>query len=194
MSGYITECDALRGGYSDVVEFGPIWGSQVSPPAYIYIYIYIPDPASRSEICCMAPCSPCTEHPQPSYFLAAFLKTHPDTKDSKTPPKQCPEEVVLFLTLERLKRGTKTKSSACIYIYIYMAKASFSAYVLVKNLRKTREKVHFSTKKHDQFWSSFLFLPFSLFCLKMARICCFCLAKSQKRRQKTRPPPYIYML
>ena len=37
----------------------------------------------------------------------------------------------------------------------------------------------------------FLFLPFSLFCLQMAKICCFCLAKSQKRRQKTRPPPYL---
>ena len=44
------------------------------------------------------------------------------------------------------------------------AKASFSAYVLGKNVLKTGEKVHFSTKeKHDQFWSSFLFLPFSLF-------------------------------
>ena len=27
----------------------------------------------------------------------------------------------------------------------------------------------------------------------MAKICCFCLAESQKRRQKTRPPPYIYI-
>ena len=45
-----------------------------------------------------------------------------------------------------------------------MAEASFSAYVLVKMLLKTGEKVHFSTKKkHDQFWSSFFFLPFSLF-------------------------------
>ena len=34
-----------------------------------------------------------------------------------------------------------------IYIYIYMAKASFSAYVLIKNLLKTGEKMHFSTKK-----------------------------------------------
>ena len=85
-------------------------------------------------------------------------------------------------------------SAKYIYIYIYMPKASFSAYVLVKILLKTGEKsALFDQKMRDQFWSSFLFLPFSLFCPKMAKICCFCLAKSQKRRQKTRPPPYIYI-
>ena len=73
-----------------------------------------------------------------------------------------------------------------------MAKASFSAYVLVKILLKTGEKVHFSTKKSTtNFGLPFLFIPFSLFCLEMAKICCFYLAKSQKSRQKTRPPPQI---
>ena len=37
--------------------------------------------------------------------------------------------------------------------------------------------------------SLFPFLP-----LKMAKISCFCLAKSQKRRQKTRPPPNLWPL
>ena len=62
-----------------------------------------------------------------------------------------------------------------IYIYyIYVAKASFSAYVLVNILLKNWGKsVLFDQKKHDQFWSSFLFLPFSLFCLKMAKISWF---------------------
>ena len=41
--------------------------------------------------------------------------------------------------------------------------------------------MHFSTKKkHDQFWSSFLFLPFSLFCLKMAKICVFAFQKAKQ--------------
>ena len=71
-----------------------------------------------------------------------------------------------------------------------MANASFSAYVLVKNLRKTGEKCTFLTKKSTtNFGLPFCFFPFPVFCLKMAKICCFCLAKSQKRRQKTRPPP-----
>ena len=59
---------------------------------------------------------------------------------------------------------------------------------------KLGKKCTFQPKKHDQFWSSCQFLPFSLFCLKMAKICCFCLAKSQRSRQKTRPPPYLYMV
>ena len=72
-------------------------------------------------------------------------------------------EVVLKLTLEMLKSGTKTNSPIYIYIYVYMAKASFSAYALGKNMLKHWGKVYFSTKKkHNQFWSSFLFLPFSL--------------------------------
>ena len=81
-----------------------------------------------------------------------------------------------------------------IYIYIYMAKASLSAYVLLKIMLQNAEKVHFlAKKKHDQIWSSLLFLPFSLFCLKMAKICCFAFQKAKKSRQKTRPPPYIYI-
>ena len=74
-----------------------------------------------------------------------------------------------------------------------LAKASFSAYLLGKILLKTGENVHFSTKKkHDQSWSSFLFLPFSLYCLKMAEIIrnmLFLLRKGQRGRQTTRPPP-----
>ena len=74
-----------------------------------------------------------------------------------------------------------------------MAKASFSAYVLVKILLKTGEKVHFSTKKARPILVFLFFLPFSLFCLKIAKMCCFRHSKSQNRRQKTRPPPYIYI-
>ena len=45
-----------------------------------------------------------------------------------------------------------------------MAKASFSAYLLGNFLLKAGEKsTLFDQKKHDQLWSSFLFLPFSLF-------------------------------
>ena len=79
------------------------------------------------------------------------------------------------------------------HIYIW-PRPRFSAYLLGKTLLKTGEKVHFSTKKkHGHFWSSFLFLPFSLCFLKMAKLCCFCLSKRQKGRQKTRPPPNIYI-
>ena len=55
-----------------------------------------------------------------------------------------------------------------------MATASGGAYLLGTFLLFTGEKVSlFDPEKHDQFWSSFLFLPFSLFCLEMAKICCF---------------------
>ena len=77
---------------------------------------------------------------------------------------------------------------------IYMAEASFSAYLSGINLLKTGENLHFSKKKtHTHTTSSFLSLPFSLVCLKMAKLCCFCLSRGQKSRQKTRPPPYIYI-
>ena len=52
----------------------------------------------------MAPCSPWSEHPQPSKILAAFLKTPPDAKDSKTPPKQSP--VVLGPFTEKINQNT----------------------------------------------------------------------------------------
>ena len=84
----------------------------------------------------------------------------------------------------------------CYYRLGKMAKASFSAYVLVKILLKTGEKVHFSTKKkHDRFWSSFLFLPFSLLLVsKWPTYAVFALQNSQKCRQKTRPPPKKWKL
>ena len=71
------------------------------------------------------------------------------------------------------------------YSGINMAKASFSAYALLKKcLKLQKESALLGQKKHDQFWSSFLFLPFSLFCLKMAKICLFCLSKRQKGRKR----------
>ena len=51
---------------------------------------------------------------------------------------------------DRVLKGKKVGEfgpSWHIYIYIYMAKASFSAYVLVKLWLKIGEKVHFSAKK-----------------------------------------------
>ena len=81
-----------------------------------------------------------------------------------------------------------------IYIYIYMAKASFSAYVLLKKRLRTAEKVHFLAQKSaTNFGLPFCSFPFPLFRLKMVKMFCFCLSKSQKSRQKTRPPPYIYI-
>ena len=76
-------------------------------------------------------------------------------------------------------------------VYTFLAKTSFSAYLLVNILLKNRGKTAlFDQKKHDQFWSSFFVVTsLSLFCLKMAKICCFCLSKRQNGRQKTRPPP-----
>ena len=43
---------------------------------------------------------------------------------------------------------------------MYVAKASVSAYLLGEMLLKIGVKCNFQPKKHDQFWSSFLF-PFS---------------------------------
>ena len=51
---------------------------------------------------------------------------------------------------------------------------------------------HFSAqKRHDQFWSCFFFLPFSLLLPQNSQNCCFCLSRRQKGRQKTRPPPFF---
>ena len=67
-----------------------------------------------------------------------------------------------------------------MYIYIYMAKASFAAYVLGKNVFQTGGKVYFSTKKkHDQFWSFFLFLPFSIFASKWLKYAVFAFQKGK---------------
>ena len=74
-----------------------------------------------------------------------------------------------------------------------MAKASFSAYALVKNALKIGEKVHFSTKKSTSFGLPFCFFPFPFFASKWLKYAVFfCLVKSQKGRQKTRPPQKIY--
>ena len=70
-------------------------------------------------------------------------------------------------------------------------KASFSAYILGKNLPKFGAKVHFATTKSTtNFGLPFCFFPFPFFfCLEMAKICCFCLPKG---RQKARPPPELF--
>ena len=78
-----------------------------------------------------------------------------------------------------------------------LAKASFSAYVLVNNLLKTGERVHFSTKKcTTNFGRPFCFFPFPYFCFKMAKICCFCLAKAKNvgRKRGLRPGFHLVFL
>ena len=80
---------------------------------------------------------------------------------------------------------------------IFSAKASFSAYVLVKMLLKTGEKVHFSTKESTtNFGLPFCFFPFPFFASKWLKYAVLkkSLAESQKRRQKTRPPPFFPIL
>ena len=71
------------------------------------------------------------------------------------------------------------------------AKASFSAYVLVKCLLKIGEKVHFSTKKSTtNSGLPFCFFPFPFFASKWLKYAVFAFQKP-KRRQKTRPPPCV---
>ena len=66
-----------------------------------------------------------------------------------------------------------------------MAKASFSAYVLGKNVLKTGGKVHFSTKKSTtDFGCLFCSSPFSFFGLKMAKICCLGFQKGKNIGRK----------
>ena len=88
-------------------------------------------------------------------------------------------------------------SAPTVYIYIYMcmAKASFSAYVLGKNLLKTGEKVHLlegrkSTTNSGRAFSSF---PFPFLGSKWLKYAVFLPFKAKKSRQKTRPPIYIYI-
>ena len=51
----------------------------------------------------------------------------------------------------------------------------------------------FHPKSTTKFGRPFCPFHFSFFYLKMAQIkCCFCLSRSQKSRQKTRPPPFTY--
>ena len=77
----------------------------------------------------------------------------------------------------------------------FVAKASFSAYVLLKKRLKLGKNCTFRPKKHDQFWSSFLFLPFSLFSSKWLKYAVFAFQKAQKvgrkrglRQFRVRPP------
>ena len=54
--------------------------------------------------------------------------------------------------------------------------------------------MHFSTQKSTtNFGCPFFSFPFPFLCIKMAKIYCFFLPKSQKSRQKTRPPLAIYI-
>ena len=66
-----------------------------------------------------------------------------------------------------------------------MAKASFSAYVLVKNLLKTGEKVHFSTQKSTtNFGRPFCFFPFPFFASKWLKCAVFALQKGKNVGRK----------
>ena len=68
---------------------------------------------------------------------------------------------------------------------IKMAKASFSAYVLVKSLLKTGEKVHFSTKKSTtKFGLPFCFFPFPFFASKWLTYAVFALQKAKNVGRK----------
>ena len=79
--------------------------------------------------------------------------------------------------------------------YIFAVKASFSAYLLGKILLKIWENVHFSTKQKARPILVVLFVPsLFLFSLKMAKTCCFRPSKRQTSTQKTRPPPYLYIV
>ena len=61
-----------------------------------------------------------------------------------------------------------------------LAKASFSAYVLVKMLLKTGEKVHFSTEKSTtNFGLPFCFFPFPLFASKWLKYAVFAFQKAK---------------
>ena len=73
-----------------------------------------------------------------------------------------------------------------------MAKASFSAYVLGKNVLKTGGKVDFSTKKARPILVGFFVPSLSPFCIKMAKICCFLPFKSQKKVGRKRGLRHIY--
>ena len=57
---------------------------------------------------------------------------------------------------------------------------------------KLGENVLFDRKKHDQFWSSFLFLPFPFVCPKWLKYTAFAFQKPKQGRQKTRPPQLEY--
>ena len=76
-----------------------------------------------------------------------------------------------------------------------MAKASFSAYVLVKILLKTGEKVHFSTKKSTtNFGLPFSFFPFPFFASKWLKYAVFAFQKAKNvGRKRGLRHIYIYI-
>ena len=92
------------------------------------------------------------------------------------------------------KQSPQLTTFSDILIYIYMAKASFSAYVLVKNVLKIEEKVHFSTKKSTtNFGLPFCFFPFPFFASKWLKYAVFAFKKPKKVGRKRGLRLYIYI-
>ena len=79
--------------------------------------------------------------------------------------------------------------------YIFVAKASFSAYVLLKKILKTAEKVHFlASKSTTNFGRVFCSFPFPCFASKWLKYAVFfAFQKAKKGRQKT-TWPYLYIV
>ena len=81
-----------------------------------------------------------------------------------------------MMSLEQPSERSSFREDPGLFIYarllgglqrIFMAKASFSAYVLGKNVLKTGEKVHFSTKNSTtNFGGPFCSFPFPCFASK----------------------------
>ena len=111
-------------------------------------------------------------------------------------------EVVLTLTLERLKRGTKTNSPAYIYIYtyIYMAVTSIGGQKIVKHLKNAQFYSENGPEKPPQkcgcfccifgffFVNFFVFFP-----LFLLISCCFVLSWNPKTAHQVRLQAYIYI-
>ena len=81
--------------------------------------------------------------------------------------------------------------------YKNAAKASCSTYLpTYRYFRQIsaltwEKKCIFRQKNTTNFGRVFSF-PFPLLFFKIAKRCCFCLSKRQKRKQKTRPPPKVH--
>ena len=126
------------------------------------------------------------------YFLPFVLK-NPLLSAGRTRFSKIKDQ---FLTQKKAKLD-QLLTLQYVYIYIYMAKASFSAYVLVKVLLKTGEKVHFPTKKSTtDFGLPFCFFPFPFFASKWLKYVVFALQKDKKvgrKRGLRHIYTYIYM-